>query len=103
MRTPQTELEMLRVSLARVAQAVGGLCLSNGDPEGGVPLDGKAYEQLLRLAQNPDGWNRLCASIIEEVKCLKREHRELVAASYGCIGYMEDDDFVEVDTIPSSL
>lgn len=59
-RTPAEELEILRISVARVAQV---LCVETKT----LPVLGKpSYNELLELARKPRGWNALCATICEE-------------------------------------
>ena len=71
MRTDRTELEVLRLSVARIAQAVGGLCLPETPMRPAVPLDGLPFERLLSLAERDAGWNALCGAIIGEIERMK--------------------------------
>lgn len=56
-RTPQRELEILRVSIARLAQ------FHNVETEHLLVLD-QPFERLVELAKRDRGWNALCAEII---------------------------------------
>jgi hypothetical protein len=65
-RTPQKELEILRVSLARIAQACGA------DIEREIPgANGRldlVFRELSDLAwQHDRGWNRLAAFIVGHI------------------------------------
>lgn len=60
MRTPQQELEILRVALARVAQAAGV------ETER-LPVLEKAYNELCDLAKQDRGWNGLAATIVDRI------------------------------------
>ena len=76
MRTPQNELEILRIGVARVAQSVGGQKLGN------TPLDDVPFEQLLQLAKQDAGWNALCGDLVAGVEHLHREIYELTSNAY---------------------
>ncbi len=66
-RTPQAELEVLRVSLARVAQAAGVQVNS-------LQVLNASYAELLKLARsNARGWNLMAADIEATIKSLKAE------------------------------
>jgi hypothetical protein len=62
-RTDRQELEILRVSLARVAQAMGdGIAREIPGCDGRSDL---GIGELSRLARERDrGWNRLCAVLV---------------------------------------
>jgi hypothetical protein len=60
MSAPRQELEVLRVSLARIAQATGV------ETER-LPVLNKAYEELCDLAKQDRGWNGLAARIVDRV------------------------------------
>jgi len=68
MRTAREELEGLRVSLARVAQAVG---VQTDD----LPvLDKSSYNEIREMAMVKDrGWNALAATVCEEAGWLRHE------------------------------
>jgi hypothetical protein len=66
-----TELETLRVSLARVAQALG---------VNGRQLDvlGKVYEELANMAETQErGWNDLAGACVERAEHLHRDRSEM--------------------------
>lgn len=60
------ELEELRISIARIAQAVG---LEDHIP-GANGGSGLPYEELLRCAKQPRGWNSLCGLILDHLEGL---------------------------------
>jgi hypothetical protein len=60
MRTPTQELEILRVSLARIAQAGGVETVR-------LPVLNKCYEDLCALATQDRGWNGLAARVVERI------------------------------------
>jgi hypothetical protein len=61
-RTDRQELEILRVSLARIAQACGSIVEREiPGAEGRTELD---FGELSRLAQEDRGWNRLAAIVV---------------------------------------
>jgi hypothetical protein len=60
-RTPQEELELLRVSVARIAQTLGVEFET-------IPVSGKSFEELAEMAKKDRGWNATCAVIIEEIE-----------------------------------
>jgi hypothetical protein len=66
-RTPQYELEILRVSLARIAQACGPeIEREIPGAEGRTELE---FTELSRLARELDrGWNRLAAFVVDHVE-----------------------------------
>jgi hypothetical protein len=74
-RTPQYELEILRVSLARIAQACGP------DIELEIPgADGRTglvFSELAVLARIDRGWNRLAAFVVDHCMALKEEMLEV--------------------------
>lgn len=59
-----TEIETLRVSIARIAQA---LDLDDMIP-GATSTERLPYEGLAQLASNHRGWNFLCAMIVRKIK-----------------------------------
>jgi hypothetical protein len=61
------ELVTLRISVARVAQAIG-----IADIDSPFPIEGLAYEQLWELAHSQErGWNRLCELVADEAQRLR--------------------------------
>ena len=56
-RTPQQELEILRVSVARLAQFFHA-------ETGHFPVLDAPFERLAEMAKNDRGWNALCAEIL---------------------------------------
>jgi hypothetical protein len=67
MRTPQEELEILRVSLGRVAQAAG--VQTDNKPV----LDKSSFNELCVMAKEERGWNALAGLVCEEVGWVKHE------------------------------
>lgn len=66
MRTDREELEILRVSLARIAQATGVETDSK-------PVLDKSFNELCAMAEEDRGWNALAGLVCEEVGWLKHE------------------------------
>jgi hypothetical protein len=67
MRTDRTELEILRVSLARIAQACGP-AIELEIPGANLRTD-LEFSELSRLTREHDrGWNRLAAFIVDHVR-----------------------------------
>jgi hypothetical protein len=60
-RTDRQELEILRVSIARVAQAIGVETTE-------LPVIDKSFNELSEMAKQDRGWNRLCAAIVCEIR-----------------------------------
>lgn len=67
MRTPQEELEILRVSLARVAQVVGV------ETDDKPVLQKASFNELCEMAREPRGWNNLAGLLCGEIEYLKRD------------------------------
>lgn len=67
MRTDREELEGLRVSLARAAQAAG--VQTDDKPV----LDKSSYNELCEMAKEDRGWNALAGLICEEIGWIKHE------------------------------
>jgi len=68
MRTDREELEGLRVSLARVAQAVG--VQTDDKPV----LDKSSFNEIREMAMVGDrGWNALAGLVCEEIGWIKHE------------------------------
>lgn len=65
-----TEIQKLRVSIARIAQTIGHL------KHEVTPLDGMSYPELCRLAEKDYGWNTLCAEVVENIEYLQQENAE---------------------------
>ena len=71
-RAPEVELEILRISVARIAQVLGDVEFD------GKPLDGMPFQTLQHLARIENrGWNRLAGDIVERVVELKRLNESL--------------------------
>lgn len=62
MRTDRQELEILRVSLARIAQACGPAV--ELEIPGAAGRFGLEFTELSRLARQDRGWNRLAAFVV---------------------------------------
>ena len=58
-RTAQEELEILRVSVARIAQVLG--------TQTSKPVKNKVYEELAEMAKQERGWNALCCEIYDRL------------------------------------
>jgi len=71
MRTDRQELEILRVSLGRVAQAAG--VQTDAKPV----LDKSSYNELCEMAKVDRGWNALAAAVCEEVLWIKHDLERL--------------------------
>ena len=67
MRTDREELEILRVSLGRIAQAVGV------QTEDKPVLDKSSFNELSEMAKVDRGWNALAGLICEEIGWTKHE------------------------------
>lgn len=66
-RTDREELEILRVSLARVAQVAG--VQTDDKPV----LDRSSFNELCEMAKQDRGWNALAGLVCEEAGWLKHE------------------------------
>ncbi len=94
MRTAEQELEILRISLARIAQTVGSMCLPETPFQPAVTLDGLAFQQLQRLASTRDaGWNSLAGLIVEEIERMKEALRVDEALRSGFVGTEDTLEF----------
>jgi len=70
-RTDRTELEILRVSLGRVAQALG--VQTDAKPV----LNKSSFNELCAMAEVDRGWNSLAAVACEEALWLRRDSERL--------------------------
>jgi hypothetical protein len=70
-RTDREELEILRVSLGRVAQAIGA------QTDDKPVLDQSSFNELCELAKQDRGWNALAGLLCERAQYLKEELERL--------------------------
>jgi hypothetical protein len=89
-RTPRSELTSLRVSIARIAQAIG---VQTED----LLVLNKSYDELCKMAKkNERGWNILCGEIRERI--LERE--TIRETPYTNDGYRYEADIGTSINIP---
>ena len=75
-RTDREELVSLRISVARVAQALGQI-----DPVSYIKVEDLAFSELHELASTRDrGWNDLCYYMVQRALELNSEVERLTVA-----------------------